>query len=382
MNVQENTVTAKPVNTGIELTWSGVGAMRITKNGVDVYEGEDGRFVDQTLNAGEHVAYRLHGETDDVVKVYTAAVAVEDPLYWNRQFVSMIVTLHATMLQWEPIPDVDHYAVYRQGRRIAEVVGHGYRDDAPLSEPTLYEVRAHRPVKRDHKPGTTLIHAIGNVMALAKELKTDTRRDQELYVMYFFVTPEPKEEERTQQIQLRVQTFIRPPMIKNPNLLSPHPYFEGDHRPFNVHAEEYRTRTEVEVEELQHVPVLSLKKDANVTRGYTKHHKLTGEDVASVDDVFLEDVHLARGEAGFRLQHAVGNPLVVAPDIKYTITSHVKNNRAFKLAGSHTQSPHHEIYMKIGDAPWQTIHRADDLGVSFMGNPMPECHWTYLMCTD
>ncbi|WP_058765754.1 DUF3238 domain-containing protein [Exiguobacterium chiriqhucha] len=378
----EGLITVKPLKDALELTWSVEGKVRLTRNGKYVYEGTDQHYVDHETAVGEQVAYRLTDEQGEVAKVYTAAVDPNDDLYWNRHLTSAVVASTGTHLQWDPIPDVETYAIYRQGRRIAEVVGNAYLDDTPLHEPTMYEVRALRPVKRDAKPGTRLIHAVGKAMSLAKELKTDTRRDKELFVMYFLVSPLRPDLETVNQIQLRVQTFIRPPMIKNPNLLSPHPYFEGDGRPYNVHANDYRTRTEVKVEGMHDIPIVSIKKDAGVTRGYNARHQLTGEDVASVDQVYLDDIDIDRGRTAYRLHHSVGNPLVIAPDIKYTIVAQLKDTATFKLSGSHTQSPHHEVYLQVGDAPWTTIHRADDLGVSFMGNPMPECHWTYLTCMD
>lgn len=378
----EGLIIVNSIRDAIELTWSIEGEVQITKNGEMIYQGIEKHYVDDEAIVGEQVVYRFTDELGEVAVVYTAAVEPNDDLYWNRHLTSIVVSSNGTHLQWDPIPDVETYAIFRNGRRIADVADHAYLDKASSHEPITYEVRALRPVKRDEKPGTSLIHAVGKAMSLVKELKTDTRRDKELYVIYFIVNSPKPVLESVDQIQLRVQTFIRPPMIKNPNLLSPHPYFEGDGRPYNVHATEYRTRTEVKAASLSEIPILSIKKDANVTRGYTKHHRLTGEDVASVKQVYLEDVSIDRGRATYRLQHSVGNPLVIAPDIKYTIVANLKDSATFKLAGSHTQSPHHEVYIQVGEAPWLKIHQADDLGVSFMGNPMPECHWTYLTCTN
>ncbi|MCC5891282.1 DUF3238 domain-containing protein [Exiguobacterium sp.] len=375
-------ITVKPLSDGLELTWSLEGEVTVTRNGKEVFNGSVNHYVDRDTKVGEQVAYRITNTSGEEAKLYTAAVNPQDELYWNRHLTAAVVSQAGTYLQWDPIPDVETYAIYRKGRRIAEVVGTGYIDETPLEAPTVYEVRALRPVKYDQKPGTRFIHAVGKAMSLAKEFNADTRRNQELYVMYFLVSPPRPETATVDEIQLRVQTFIRPPRLKNPNLLSPHPYFEGDGRPYNVHASEYRTRTEVKVEGLEDIPIVSIKKDAGVTRGFNARHQLTGEDVASVDNVYLEYVDIEQGETSYRLQHAVGNPLVIAPDIKYTIVAHLKNQATFKLSGTHTQSPHHEVYLRVGEAPWTTIHRADDLGVSFMAQPMPDCHWTYLTCMD
>lgn len=379
----EGLITVNPIKDGLELTWSLEGKVRVTRNGKYIYEGTDKHYVDHETSIGEQVAYRFTNEDGEVTKLYTAAVDPSDELYWNRHLTVAVVATDGTYLHWDPIDGVDSYAIYREGYRIAEVVGNGFIDDTPLTKPTLYEVRAHRPASRSSKPGTSIAEVVGKVMSVAKELKTSTRRDKELYVMYFMVSPSSPDMVKVDNIQLRVQAFLRPPLVKNPNLLSPHPYFEGDGRPFNVHATKYRTRTEVKVEGLNDtIPIVSLKKEANPTRGYKKNHKLTGEGVASVDEVFLEDLEIEQSKAGFRLQHSVGNPLVVAPDIKYTIVSKLKNSTTFKISGRHTQSPNHEVYLQAGDAPWITIHRSEDLGVTFMANPMPECYWTYLTCVD
>ncbi len=376
----EGLIQVRPLNEGIELTWSLEGEVHVVRNGTDVYEGTEHHYVDLETKVGEQVAYQLTFASGEEACVYTAAVNPKDDVYWNRHLTAAVVTDAGTYLHWDPIPDVESYAIYRQGRRVAEVSGSGYIDDTPLHEPTFYEVRALRPVKHSRKPGTQLIDFVGKAMTLGKEHTLSTRRDSELYVMYFMVSPSTPETIEVSDVQLRIQPFIKPPILKNPNVFSPHPYFEGDGRSYNVYAEDYRTRTEVMVEQLRDVPFVSIKKDANVTRGYTKHHKLTGEDVASVDQVYLEDVSIEPGEVTYRLKHSVGNPLVIAPDIKYTIVAHLKNRPTFKLSGEHTQSPHHEIYLRMGEAPWITIHRADDLGVSFMAQPLPYCHWTYLTC--
>ncbi|RHB48800.1 DUF3238 domain-containing protein [Exiguobacterium sp. AM39-5BH] len=376
----EGLIQVRTLNEGIELTWSLEGEVAIVRNGRDVYRGTEHHYVDLETKVGEQVAYHLTFESGEEAKVYTAAVNPEDEVYWNRHMTAAVVTEAGTYLHWDPISDVETYTIYRQGRRVAEVSGAGYIDETPLTEPTFYEVRALRPMKRTGKPGSHLIDFVGKAMTLVKEQTLATRRDSELYVMYFMVNPSAPEIKEVDDIHLRVQPFIKQPILKNPNLFSPHTYFEGDGRSYNVYSEDYRTRTEVLVEQLNDEPLVSIKKDANVTRGYTKNHKVTGEDVASVDKVYLKDVTIEPGEVAYRLQHSVGNPLVVAPDIKYTIVAHLKNRATFKLSGEHTQAPHHEIYMRIGDAPWITIHRADSLGVSFMAKPFPYCHWTYLTC--
>ncbi|WP_034805397.1 hypothetical protein, partial [Exiguobacterium sp. AB2] len=127
----EGLIQVRPLNEGIELTWSLEGEVHVVRNGTDVYEGTEHHYVDLETKVGEQVAYQLTFASWEEACVYTAAVNPKDDVYWNRHLTAAVVTDAGTYLHWDPIPDVESYAIYRQGRRVAEVSGSGYIDDTP-----------------------------------------------------------------------------------------------------------------------------------------------------------------------------------------------------------------------------------------------------------
>ena len=90
---------------------------------------------------------------------------------------------------------------------------------------------------------------------------------------------------------------------------------------------------------------MTFTKDIGRTIAYDRAGRVREDGVASSDGIVLEKSEHQRGEVGFLLTHAVGNPLVSAPTVDYEVRAVFRRDGTFDMTGFHDQAPHHEIYI-------------------------------------
>jgi len=374
-------ITVKQLGQDLHLSWQADSPVQLLRDGEILSDGVAQEFIDTTLAPLSPVQYELR--TNHVrITIDTAVVADEGTLFWNQKSTVIIRSDQELLLVWGAIPDVESYSIFRNGKRLGDTDDHRWYEASSQDESARYEIRSLRPSSRQNVPLSSLM---GGALKLLNQLKhePDREREFESFILYILLHPfvsEPlasNKEPEAVRARLRIMTFIAPPILKNPNLLSPHIYFEGDDRTFDPHATEYRTLTEIAMTGLQDVPHVHLAKQANPTRSLTSTGRLRSEDVASTREVYLEDIEKDQDFLQFTTRHSVGNPLVIAPDINYMVHTAYGHGK-WRLCGTHLRSPHHEIYLQTESCAFQPIHQTHDLGLSFLADPLPSCHWLFM----
>lgn len=122
--------------------------------------------------------------------------------------------------------------------------------------------------------------------------------------------------------------------------------FEGDNRGFNFNAKTYRTWVEK--------PVIF----SNSSKGnrIETNHKKVGLSVlyksdggimtkrASSSGIKYSNIKTSSNKITYIMNHEVGIPFGVAPEINYEYDATVYKSGQFKFVGSRDQAPHHEFY--------------------------------------
>lgn len=372
-------IDIKQLDTQLHLSWHSLHPVRLMRDGELLYSGSAHEYIDTGLSSLSPVQYEIHdGKTR--ITIDTALVEDENPLFWNQKSTLIIRSEKELYLKWGAIPNVESYSIFRDGKRLGDTSSHEWYQAIGANEYSRYEIRALRSASKKQTPFSSVIEGSMKLLNTMKQ-EPDREREYESFILYITIHPFGhtinKVKENTTRARLRILTFIAPPILKNPNPFSPHIYFEGDDRTYDAHASEYRTFTEVALSTLQETPQVDLNKQANPTRSLTSAGRLRSEDVASTRQVYLKNIVKHQKMLQFTTYHSVGNPLVVAPDINYSIhTAYQKGN--WRLSGTHLRSPHHEIYLQTESNIFEPIHQTHDLGLSFLADPLPSCHWLFI----
>lgn len=372
-------ITVKQLGQDLHLSWQTNDSVQLTRDGTTLVTGAVQQYVDSNLVPLAPVQYELK-TGEEFLTIDTALVLDEGQLFWNQKSTIIIRSDQELLIRWGAIPDVESYSVFRDGKRLGETAEHEWYEASPQDVSARYEIRALRPASQEN---TTLSSVMEGALKLLNTLKREPDREREFESFIFYVRLHPfgrdidSVAEETIRARLRILTFIAPPILKNPNLLSPHIYFEGDDRTYDPHASEYRTLTEIAMTSLTDNAHVLLDKKANPTRSLTSTGRLRSEDVASTREVYLENIAKKQHSLQFTVYHSVGNPLVIAPDINYTVHTAFERER-WRLSGTHLRSPHHEIYLQTESNTFIPVHQTHDLGLSFLADPLPSCHWLFM----
>lgn len=371
-------ITVRQLGQALHLSWQTEQSIRLIRDGVTLAAGEAQEFTDTTLTPLSPIQYELWTGQERTT-IDTTLVVDEGPLFWNQKAVVILRSSQELLVKWGAIPGVISYGIFQDGKRLGETTDHEWYEQSNQDVSARYEVRALRPFSEKKVPLSSVMEGALKLLNTVKG-EPDREREFESFILYLHLHPFQKNEastEKPDRARLRILTFIAPPILKNPNPFSPHIYFEGDDRTYDPHATEYRTKTEVAMTSLPDTPHVHLTKEANPTRSLTSTGHLRSEDVASTRQVYLEEISKEPYILQFTTCHSVGNPLVVAPDINYTVHTAYEQGR-WRLCGTHLLSPHHEIYLQKASHPFTPIHQTHDLGLSFLADPLPNCQWLFV----
>lgn len=379
----------------IAFTWSDTGGFyRVFKDEDHVYEGTACEFSDGDLQRSKMYRYtieRLEGDSVvDVIVLQTSAFTevkeVENPL--QALVLTTIVAKTQIALSWEEISDVRHYEIYRNGMLVDKVKTNTYIDrDFSLDEPYTYAIHSTRPLEKSEEELSTGKAVLSQVYgALNPFSSKEAAAVEEYTVIKMIATPRsllvPVEERKrvtsVDQWKFRYTTFLAEEFIQNPNLLSPNHYFKGDGRGFDVNGESYRTRVDIELDYRLKGSPLTVTKDVGLSVAYNYLKSLRETESASSDGIEIERNDHGRDEAGFLLNHSVGNPLTTAPEIDYQVHAVLRRDGTFDMTGYHDPAPHHEIYLQRGESSeWIRVYQAESKGLAMMSEVTAWMYWRH-----
>lgn len=378
----------------VSFTWTDSGDFyRVYKNEQQVYEGTVAEFTDGELDESifQYTIERVVNEcVKDVIVIQTSALTEvrenEHPL--QRLVLTTIAASSQIALSWERIKGVETFDIYRNGEFLQTVDDNRFIDrEMSVTEPVTYSISATRPLIDSNQRMNVSKSIAAKVFEIVVP-KSD-KPTEEIYTFTVRVTrrdqllrPVSKREKGKDVTRWKVRytTFLKEPYLKNPNLLSPFPYFTGDDRDFDVASDSFRTRVDMQGEFTSKVPTLTYTKATGPTIGLNYLKRYKRHDHAAVEGIEIERLKEASTAIQFAITHDVGNPLTTAPPIHYEVTGYLNQQGMIDLVGYHNVAPHHEVYLSMDDEAWRTIHRAKSEGLAYLSGVPGNNYWRYLTC--
>ncbi|ANU09114.1 hypothetical protein A1A1_00570 [Planococcus antarcticus DSM 14505] len=363
---------------------------RVKRDEHMVYTGTQNLFKDEGLKKGELYTYTLErldasGNWTDKIKLHTGTEN-RKPDSINRLeeiVLTAIVSEERISLAWGEIEGITKFDVYRNSQLIETVDSNQYTDrQVPMDQEFTYWIRGKRPIakseERFSEENFTFAKIFGSLswnsskqkaameefwltkkLASLDSLLSDVEKPK-IYPVWHF----------------RYQTFLPELILKNPNLLSPFPYFQGDGREFDPESLHYRTRVNFTVDLKEEKSLFSYDKDVGPTIGYNWRKKFSKADVASAEGIELEKIEETGHKVSITLTHGVGNPITTSPNIDYKVSAAFYRDGSYDIIGMHDQSPNHEVYLDFGDnGEWMEIHQTESEGLAYMAGPLASQYW-------
>ncbi len=381
----------------INFTWSDIGGYyRVYKNEQQVYEGTVPNFTDGELDTSHPFQYTIEcveeGNVKDVIIIQTSALTEvrEDEHPLQRLVITTIAASSQIALSWERIHDVEKYDIYRNDQYVDTVTNNRYIDrQADLTETVVYSVSAARPLIDSNQQMNIAKSIVSKVYEVITPTDSDNKASEEVYTFSIRVkrrdellrpVASRKKAKEVKSWKFRYTTFLKDDILKNPNLLSPVPYFTGDDRDFNPEGKSFRTRVDIDGEFIGGDSTMKFIKATGPTIGLNYMKRYKRHDHASVDGIEIERLEGESSEVHFTINHDVGNPLTTSPPIHYEVKAHLDQEGNLDLVGYHNDAPHHEVYLSLDDQDWFTIHLAESEGLAYMSGVLADNYWRYVTC--
>lgn len=379
----------------ISFTWTDLGSMyKVYRDEELLYEGTVAKFDDGDFKHAKMYNYSveqvLDGKVVNVIGIQTTAFAEERNMENPLQFLVMTTIVAKTQiaLSWEEIADVDEYEIYRNGEFMKIVKGNSYSDrHFSLDEAYVYRIHSKRPIAKSEEKLSGGKSIAATIVGLVKRPSFSEEPAIEKFTVSKLIAPAKRlltpvmERPRLKNVDrwtFRYTTFLQDQFIKNPNILSANRYFQGDGRGFNMDGMTYRTRVTLEFDYGNQEKFLISTKEVGETVAYNYLRRIRKKKTASSEGIVLERTNHKKGEAGFLLTHAVGNPIVAAPAIDYEVRAVLRRDGTFDMTGHHDQAPHHEIYIVRGEkGELLPIHQAESKGLLWMSPVLATQYWRY-----
>lgn len=363
---------------------------RVKRDEQVIYTGTQNLLKDIGLKKGELYTYTIErldasGKWTEKIKLHTGTENTKtDSINRLEEIVlTAIVSKERISLAWGEIEGVEKFDIYRNGQLIETVEENQYTDrQVPMDQEFTYWIRGKRPVAQSEEKLSEEKFQVAKIFGALNLNSSKEKAAMEKFWMTKKMASLDSllsDEEKPKVYPLwhfRYQTFLPELILKNPNLLSPFPYFQGDGREFDPESPHYRTQVNFAVDLKDEESAFSYDKDVGPTIGYNWRKKFSKADVASAEGIDLEKLEETGHKVSITLKHAVGNPLTTSPDIDYNVSAAFYRDGTYDIIGIHDQSPNHEVYLKFGnDGEWMDIHQTESEGLSFMAGPIASHYW-------
>ena len=383
----------KQTDSMISFSWTPTDEVsQVKKNGEIVYTGTQSSFRDEGLSPGELIRYTIkrqspQGQWVTALKLLTGTEK-RDPDCINQleQIVlSTIVSHKRVSLAWGAIDGIETYDIYRDGELVTKTRHTQFTDrDVPEDREVTYWVRAQRPVERTESPLRKVKSLAANIFGALNSGSSQEQAAEEKFWLSKKIAPlnqllgkNPGKEPELKW-HLRYLTFLPDDVLKNPNLTSPNPYFQGDNRSFDPESKHYRSLSNCIVDLSAATSTFDFDKDIGTSIAYNWRRKFRKADIASSEGVTAKIKEDTDQKTEFLLTHSVGNPLTTSPNIDYEVSATFYRNGVYDLIGVHDQSPNHEIYLKLGNrGSWQPLHQTESEGLAWMADPIAAHYWRF-----
>ncbi|WP_223642619.1 DUF3238 domain-containing protein [Planococcus sp. 4-30] len=362
---------------------------RVKRDEQIVYTGTQNLFKDEGLKKGELYTYTLErldasGSWTDKIKLHTGTEnRKKDSINRLEEIVlTTIVSKSRISLAWGEIEGISQFDIYCNGKFIETVERNQYTDrQVPMNEEFTYWIRGKRPVAKSEERFSEEKFTLAKIFGTLNWNSSKEKAAMEEFWLTKKIAPldsllSDEEKPKIYPVwQFRYNTFLPELILKNPNLLSPFPYFQGDGREFDPDSLHYRTQVSFTVDLKEEESSFEYDKDVGPTIGYNWRKKFSKADVASSEGIELEKIEETGHKVSVTLKHSIGNPITTSPNIDYEVSAAFYRDGSYDIIGIHDQSPNHEVYLKLDDGEWMEIHQTESEGLAYMAGPIASQYW-------
>ncbi|MBT2571376.1 DUF3238 domain-containing protein [Planococcus sp. ISL-110] len=378
-------------NTMIYFRWTDTeDVCRVKRDNQVIYTGTQNLVKDEGLKKGELYTYTIErldasGNWTDKIKLHTGTENSKPDSINRLEEIALtaIVSKERISLAWGEIEGITRFDIYRNGELIKTVEKNQYTDrQVPMNQEFTYLIRGKRPVAESEGNFSQEKFTMAKIFGtLNRNSSKEKAAMEEFWLTKKIASLDSllSDEEKPKIYPVwhfRYQTFLPDLVLKNPNLLSPFSYFQGDGRAFDPESLHYRTQVNFTVDLKEEESSFDYDKDVGPTIGYNWRKKFSKADVASAEGIELEKLEETGHKVSITLKHSVGNPITTSPNIDYDVSADFYRDGTYDILGIHDQAPNHEVYLKFGDdGEWMDIHQTESEGMAFMAEPIANHYW-------
>jgi hypothetical protein len=375
----------------IELLWSTTQgnnySYQVINDNEIIYSGKESSYIHTNLeedNAYEYIIKVLNRKSEvlDEIKVRTTTLAINsfeeqynnenNPNLLKNIILNSVIKKNSIKLDWDDIPGVVNYEVYKNGILVDTVKKSEYKDKkvSGFMEYT-YEIKAEGKLSEKRKDNLRVLAKMNGVTLTPEQ-------EEEIFVQKYsiirLISPISKQFYNDPSLSnkilyndmdfkpnllasttstsklwaIRYTTFIPMKYAENPyDSVDNIKYFGGDNRSWNSVGSTFRTRTDVNVCFCSAGQSVSMSKNIGTTVGYNSKYEKVDSDTEDGNGIVYDVSELSSSRIKFKVDHASNNPLVPSPDIDYEYDGTFNSTEKFTISGWHDQAPNHEMYIKL-----------------------------------
>lgn len=289
-------------------------------------------------------------------------------------------------LDWDEIPGVTNYEVYRDDVLIGNTQTSQFVDTTTLPGVNYkYEV-----ISKKRFSDEAIDEINQSILELEQsegEQLSPEDKEQLYYFTFYFIkdvtTPNGNRilfsaNSSSVDYKMRYTTFIPDAAAPNPFVIGT--YIRGDDRGYSYNASTYRTRADINVHFGKSSSSLSLKKYLHNTELRSKLGGMLIKSYKPQDSgIKLSNKVTKSSYTSFKLSHEVGTGYhpSLTPDINYTMNVTLYKNGKYSFKGTRDQAPSHELYIKKGAAKENKIFAKPNKGFRYLMPGFPVAAISY-----
>lgn len=344
----------------LTLTWKQVPLAKkyvLIQNGNIIYEGKERSFNHKNLVSGEEYLYfltALDKNENVITRVNFSTMTLHDNSNKSFDF-DTSVNEYGVKLDWEDIPNVSQYSIYKDGEFLTTVQKSDFIDtNIQFKNEYQYHVEGIEKVKDNEgkiKEENHLFMVPVNTMKDYRGTSKEAFVNSASEIGILAVEP---------VTSFRHRTFIQRESIP---LWDGYCYGgDGSSRAFSATSGTHRTQLDISVywNDLDY----GVGKKVSDSKRYSKNSSggCTTTLVATANEgtsgMLADKRWITSSEAQFTVQHSVGLPFYFStpPDIDYRYDLNLRKSGMTYINGTQDQYPWHEIYRANNGGSWVSLY--------------------------
>jgi hypothetical protein len=292
--------------------------------------------------------------------------------------INSIASSEGVNLDWNDIPGVEEYHVYRNQELIATVNESSYIDINVANDSLYtYEIEFSIPLTDSEKAEVKQFLSTNELNELSEEEIEGMIQSRPVSIIRIVDTTTELPMIRalattTTSFSWNYKTFLPMDYIDDPIPANGIAYFGGDDRGFSYESQKYRTKmwgkTVFETYNSTH----AFDKGVGATTAYDSNYRLLSTKTASDSLMYgVKNTHTYT-RADYTYYHKVGNPYIPISGQEIDILMQVitTSSGTYRFEGIHDRAPAHELYLTLNNgASNRMLFAHPNEGLSYLGGP-------------